>query len=87
LYILRLLLSSLEAALSAIQLVREIRGAEVKAIYVGRDVGEGMFEVLMEIEGGAAAVDGLLASASRINGFLEGRVEELKARLIWEGLR
>ncbi len=82
----RLLFTDLKGALSAAQLVGGLEGVEVRAIYIGREKLEEMYEVLMELSGDSVSVDSFLRSASSINGFVEATVEDLDAEVIWKGI-
>ncbi len=85
--VVRLLFKGLRNAISAAQLVGEWEGVEVRAIYIGRESVEEMYEVVLELSASSKVVDDFLRTLSAYDGFIEACVEDLEARVIWEGIR
>jgi hypothetical protein len=85
--VVRLLFKGLGNAISAARLVGELEGVEVRAIYIGRESVEEMYEVVLELSASSQVVNEFLRTVSSSNGFIEACVEDLDARIIWEGIR
>lgn len=77
----------LRNALSAVQVVGELEGLEVRAIYIGRESVEEMYEVVLDLSANPMVVDDFLRKVSSQTGFIEACVEDLEARMVWEGIR
>ncbi|GBC70637.1 hypothetical protein HRbin02_00405 [Candidatus Calditenuaceae archaeon HR02] len=85
--IVRLLFKGLRNALTAVRLVSELEGLEVRAIYIGRESVEEMYEVVLELSANSVVVNDFLRNVSASSGFIEACVEDLDARAVWEGIR
>lgn len=85
--LMRILFRGLRNALTAAQLIGDTGETEIRAIYVGREESEGMFELIVELKASPSTIDSFLKAVSSFSGFVEARVETLNARVLWEGLR
>ncbi|MEM0481526.1 MAG: hypothetical protein QXM16_01370 [Nitrososphaerota archaeon] len=86
-FVVRLLFKGLRNAISAARLIGELEGVEVRAIYIGRESVEEMYEVVLELSASSGVISDFLITVSASSGFIEAYVEDLDARIIWEGIR
>ncbi|MCS7145581.1 MAG: hypothetical protein NZ938_02680 [Aigarchaeota archaeon] len=83
----RALFRGLRSALSAVQLLSDLKSAEVKNLYVGPEEGGEMYEVLVELSASSEILEEFLRSVSSVDGFVDAVAESLVADILWEGLR